>query len=159
MFLFTLLLTGSLVLPLKTILSGALSICGSFAILMLVFQDNHGAQLLQFRNNFECLDPIQLLFVAVVAFGLALDYEVFLLGRIQEVFRRTGDCHYAIAKGVSSSARVISIASVLICCAIGSVSQWGKGRRGEGEGKGGATTYCTAAPTTLSYRDSGRALP
>jgi RND superfamily putative drug exporter len=122
MFVFTLLLTGSLVLPVKTILTGGLSISASFALLMFVFQDNHGTELLQFNNNLNCLDPIQLLFVFVVAFGLSLDYEVFLLGRIQELFLRTGDCDYAIAKGVSSSARVISIASILICCAIGWVS-------------------------------------
>eukprot|EP00597_Dinobryon_sp_UTEXLB2267_P009533 CAMPEP_0170083110 /NCGR_PEP_ID=MMETSP0019_2-20121128/18516_1 /TAXON_ID=98059 /ORGANISM="Dinobryon sp., Strain UTEXLB2267" /LENGTH=786 /DNA_ID=CAMNT_0010298289 /DNA_START=245 /DNA_END=2605 /DNA_ORIENTATION=- len=119
MFVFTLLLTGSVVLPLKTIATAGLSISASFALLMFVFQDNRGARLLQFRNNLRCLDPIQLLFVFVVAFGLSLDYEVFLLGRIQELFLRTGDAQYAIAKGVSSSARVISVASVLICCAIG----------------------------------------
>eukprot|EP01037_Dinobryon_pediforme_P045229 gene45229-57592_t len=118
MFVFVLLLTGSLVMPVKTIVAAALSITASFAFLMFVFQNNNGSDLLQFDNNFECLDPIQLIFVFVVSFGLSLDYEVFLLGRIQEIFERTGDSNYAVVKGVASSSRVITIAAILICCAI-----------------------------------------
>lgn len=119
MFLFILLLTGSLVLPIKTIATAALSITGSFGFLMFVFQDNNGSSFLQFNNNFNCLDPIQLLFIFLVAFGLALDYEVFLLGRIQELYEKTGDSDYAIVKGISSSSRVISLAAILICTAVG----------------------------------------
>ena len=106
-------------MPFKTIVTAGLSITASFAFLMFVFQNNNGSDFLKFDNNFECLDPIQLLFVFVVSFGLSLDYEVFLLGRIQEIFERTGDSNYAVVKGVASSSRVITIAAILICCAIG----------------------------------------
>jgi RND superfamily putative drug exporter len=119
MCLFIFLLTGSLVLPIKTIFTAVLSITGSFAFLMFVFQNNNGASFLHFKNNLNCLDPIQLLFIFLVAFGLALDYEVFLLGRIQELYEKTGDSDYAIVKGIASSSRVISLAAILICTAVG----------------------------------------
>jgi uncharacterized membrane protein YdfJ with MMPL/SSD domain len=119
MFFFIMMLTGSIILPLKTIMISFLSIAGSFAFLMFVFQNNDGADFLQFNNNFNSLDPIQLLFIFVVSFGLSLDYEVFIMGRIQEIYENTGDNNYATAKGVSSSARSVTIAAILICTAIG----------------------------------------
>jgi uncharacterized membrane protein YdfJ with MMPL/SSD domain len=118
MFFFVLLLTGSVILPFKSVLSSGLSITSSFAFVMFVFQNGNGSNFLHFRNNFRCLDPTQLLFIFVVAFGLSLDYEVFILGRIQEVYMRTGDNNYAIAKGVSSSARSVTVAAILICTAV-----------------------------------------
>jgi len=116
---FVFLLTGSIILPFKTIAMSFLSITASFAFLVLVFQDNKSSKLITFNNNFGCLDPVQLLFIFVISFGLSLDYEVFILGRIQEVYERTGDNNYAIAKGISSSARSVTIAAVLICIAVG----------------------------------------
>lgn len=119
MSIFILLLTGSLFLPIKTIVTSGLSISASFALLVLIFQDGYGSDFLNFENNFDCLDELQLLFIFVVAFGLSLDYEVFILGRIQEIYERTGNNNYAISKGVSSSARTVSIAALLVCIAIG----------------------------------------
>lgn len=119
MMLFVFLLTGSIFLPLKAIAMSFLSITASFAFLVLVFQDNNSSPLITFNNNFGCLDSVQLLFIFVVSFGLSLDYEVFILGRIQEIYERTGDNSYAIAKGISSSARSVTIAAILICIAVG----------------------------------------
>lgn len=119
MYFFLLLLTGSVFLPFKAILVSCLSIMGSFAFVMFVFQYNNGSDFLHFYNNGFCLDPLQLLFIFSVAFGLSLDYEVFILGRMQEVYKRTGSNAYAIAKGISSSARSVSVAAILVVCAIG----------------------------------------
>ena len=116
---FVVLLTGSLVLPLKVVVTSFLSISSSFAFMMFVFQNGDGADVLNFNNNFNCLDELQLLFIFVVAFGLSLDYEVFILGRIQELYEKTGDHQYAVAKGVSSSAKSVSMAAILLCTAIG----------------------------------------
>ena len=116
---FVVLLTGSLVLPLKVVVTSFLSISSSFAFMMFVFQNGDGADVLNFNNNFSCLDELQLLFIFVVAFGLSLDYEVFILGRIQELYEKTGDHQYAVAKGVSSSAKSVSMAAILLCTAIG----------------------------------------
>jgi RND superfamily putative drug exporter len=119
MYVLVLLLTGSVLLPIKSIICAALSVCASFGILVLVVQEGNGSELLQFRNNFVCLDPIQLVFIFVVSFGLSLDYEVFMIGRIQEIYELTGDTKFAVAKGVQTSARAITIAAVLLCTAVG----------------------------------------
>lgn len=119
MFFFLVLLTGSIFLPIKAIVVSCLSIMGSFAFVMFVFQNNNGSSFLHFYNDGECLDPLQLLFIFSVSFGLSLDYEVFILGRMQEVYKRTGSNAYSIAKGISSSARSVSVAAVLVVCAIG----------------------------------------
>ena len=90
MYVLVLLLTGSIILPIKTIICAVLSVCSSFGILVQVIQENNGSTFLHFDNTKECLDPIQLVFIFIVAFGLSLDYEIFMLGCIQEVYERTG---------------------------------------------------------------------
>jgi predicted RND superfamily exporter protein len=116
---FVVLLTGSIVLPIKTIFCAGLSICASFGVLVLVIQQNAGASVLNFYNNAGCLDPLQLIFIFVVSFGLSLDYEVFMLGRIQELYERTGDNQEAVARGIQSSARTVTLAAALLCTAVG----------------------------------------
>lgn len=120
LYVFVMILTKSIVLPVKAMIIAMLSLCSSFGFLVLVIQDGHGQHLLQFRNNLECLDPLQLIFIFVVAFGLSLDYEVFLLGRIQEVYHKTGDTKHAVARGIQSSTRSITLAAVLLCATVGS---------------------------------------
>jgi uncharacterized membrane protein YdfJ with MMPL/SSD domain len=89
-FVFILLLTGSVVMPFKAIITTFLSLCASFGFLVLIIQEGHGSDLLEFRNNLACLDPLQMIFIFLVAFGLSLDYEIFMLGRVQEIYRKTG---------------------------------------------------------------------
>lgn len=119
MYVFITLLTGSIVLPLKAIFCAGLSLCASFGALVLVIQDGHGDELLQFRNNLHCLDPLNLVFIFVVAFGLSLDYEVFILGRVQEIYLQTHDNVYAVAKGIQTSARSVTMAAVLLTATVG----------------------------------------
>ena len=91
-YVFVLLLTGSVLIPVKAIITSFLSLCGSFGFLVLIIQEGHGSDLLQFRNNLACIDPLQLIFIFLVALGLSLDYEIFMLGRVQEIYRKTGEC-------------------------------------------------------------------
>lgn len=90
-FVFILLLTGSLIMPIKAILTTFLSLCASFGFLVLIIQQGHGSDLLEFHNNLACLDPLQMIFIFLVAFGLSLDYEIFMLGRVQEIYLKTGE--------------------------------------------------------------------
>lgn len=119
MFVLVLLLTGSIVLPLKTIATSFLSLSASYGLMTLVFQENNGASFLRFRNDSHCLDTLQMIFIFVVSFGLSLDYEIFMLGRIQEIYSVTKDNNYAIAQGIQSSARSVTMAAILLCTAIG----------------------------------------
>ena len=93
---FITLLTGSVVMPIKAIVTTFLSLCASFGFLVLIIQEGNGSDLLEFRNNLRCLDPLQMIFIFLVAFGLSLDYEIFMLGRVQEVYLKTGISNYLI---------------------------------------------------------------
>jgi RND superfamily putative drug exporter len=122
MYFLIILLTGSIILPLKAIACAGLSICASFRFLVLVIQDGCGEKFLQFDNNFRCLDQLQLIFIFVVTFGLSLDYEVFLLGRIQEIYQKTMNNTFVVAQGISTistSGSTVTLAAASLCTAIG----------------------------------------
>jgi len=103
----------SLVLPLKAILMNTLSILASYGALVVVFQDGFLHQVLGFTplGYVEASSPI-LLFFAL--FGLSMDYEVFLLSRVQEAFWQTGDNTRAVALGMQRSGGIITSAAVIV---------------------------------------------
>src|SRR6266480_4522296 len=96
----------SLILPLKAILMNTLSILASYGALVVIFQNGFLHQLLGFTplGFVEASGPI-LLFCSL--FGLSMDYEVFLLSRIQEAFWQTGDNTRAVALGLQRSGGII----------------------------------------------------
>ena len=103
----------SLLLPLKAILMNTLSILASYGALVVIFQDGFLHQLLGFTplGFVEASSPI-LLFCAL--FGLSMDYEVFLLSRIQEAYWQTGDNTQAVALGLQRSGGIITSAAVIV---------------------------------------------
>jgi len=108
-----LLLFRSLVLPLKAILMNTLSILASYGALVVIFQDGFLHQVLNFTplGFVEASGPI-LLFCSL--FGLSMDYEVFLLSRIQEAFWQTGDNTKAVALGLQRSGGIITNAAIIV---------------------------------------------
>jgi putative drug exporter of the RND superfamily len=106
------LLLGSVVLPLKAVVMNLLSISASFGALVWVFQDGHGAQLLGFEA--ASIDPSTPVIMFCIVFGLSMDYEVLLLSRIQEEYRRTGDNTHAVAEGLERSGRLITGAAAIM---------------------------------------------
>jgi RND superfamily putative drug exporter len=103
----------SLVLPLKALIMNTLSILASYGALVVIFQNGFLHQLLGFSplGFVEASSPI-LLFCSL--FGLSMDYEVFLLSRIQEVFWQTGDNRRAVALGLQRSGGIITSAAVIV---------------------------------------------
>ncbi len=103
----------SLLLPLKAIVMNTLSILASYGALVVIFQDGFLHQLLGFTplGFVEASSPI-LLFCAL--FGLSMDYEVFLLSRIQEAFWQTGDNTQAVALGLQRSGGIITSAAIIV---------------------------------------------
>jgi RND superfamily putative drug exporter len=103
----------SVLLPLKAILMNTLSILASYGALVLIFQDGFLHQVLGFTplGFVEASSPI-LLFCSL--FGLSMDYEVFLLSRIQEAFWQTGDNKRAVALGLQRSAGIITSAAIIV---------------------------------------------
>ena len=103
----------SLVLPLKAIVMNTLSIMASYGALVIIFQNGFLHQLLNFTplGFVEASSPI-LLFCAL--FGLSMDYEVFLLSRVQEAFWQTGDNTRSVALGLERSGGIITSAAVIV---------------------------------------------
>jgi putative drug exporter of the RND superfamily len=106
-------MTRSLVLPLKALVMNVLSLGATFGALVWVFQDGHLSGLLGFSPP-GSLDLVIPVIVFVFAFGLSMDYEVFLLDRIREVWLRTGDNDRAVAEGLQRSGRIITSAALLV---------------------------------------------
>ncbi len=112
-YLVLLLFFRSLILPLKAILMNTLSILASYGMLVVIFQNGFMHQVLGFTplGFVEASSPI-LLFCSL--FGLSMDYEVFLLSRIQEAFWQTGDNTRAVALGLQRSGGIITSAALIV---------------------------------------------
>jgi RND superfamily putative drug exporter len=106
------LLTGSVVLPLKAVIMNILSIGASFGALVWVFQQGHLSSLLNFTP--AALDPSVPVLLFCLVFGLSMDYEVLLISRIQEEYRKTGDTTQAVAQGLEKSGRLITGAAAIM---------------------------------------------
>ena len=107
------LMTGSVVVAAKAVLMNVLSLGATFGTLVWVFQDGHLAGLLGF-DPVGSLDATMPLVIFIFAFGLSMDYEVFLLSRIKEAWDATGDNDVAVARGLQRSGHIITSAALLI---------------------------------------------
>jgi len=107
------LLTGSVVLPLKAVITNLFSISASFGALVFVFQQGHFSQLLSFTP--QSIDPSIPVILFSIVFGMSMDYEVLLISRIQEEYRRTGDNQRGVALGLEKSGRLITGAAAIMC--------------------------------------------
>jgi RND superfamily putative drug exporter len=106
------LLTGSLILPLKAVVLNLLSISASFGALVWIFQDGHLSGLLGFTP--QSIDPSVPVILFAIVFGMSMDYEVLLVSRVQEEYKRTGDNTHAIAEGLERSGRLITGAAAIM---------------------------------------------
>jgi putative drug exporter of the RND superfamily len=107
------LMTGSVVVPVKAIVMCILSLGASFGALVWVFQDGHLSGLLGFDSP-GMVDITVPVLIFVFAFGLSMDYEVFLLSRIKEAWDQTGDNDLAVALGLQRTGRIVTSAAALI---------------------------------------------
>ncbi len=114
-FLVLMVMLRSLILPLKAVLMNLLSIGAAFGILVAIFQWGWLDGFLGFESQ-GALDTINVPLIFAVVFGLSMDYEVFLMSRIRERYMRHGDNERAVAEGLSSSARTISSAALIMTC-------------------------------------------
>jgi putative drug exporter of the RND superfamily len=107
------LMTGSVVVPVKAIVMNVLSLGASFGALVWVFQEGHLSGPLGFDPP-GMVDITVPVLIFVFAFGLSMDYEVFLLSRIKEAWDQTGDNDRAVALGLQRSGRIVTSAAALI---------------------------------------------
>ncbi len=107
------LLFGSVVIPIKAVIMTLLSITASFGALVFIFQDGNFADVLGFRSPGFTVAGNPIIMFSVL-FGLSMDYEVLLLSRIQEAYRRTGDNRASVAEGLAKTAGVITGAALIM---------------------------------------------
>ncbi|GGW64157.1 MMPL family transporter [Streptomyces xantholiticus] len=108
------LFTGSVLLPLKAIVLNLLSMCATFGAMVWIFQEGH---LSGWFGDFTVTGALVttapvLMFCA--AFGMSMDYEVFMLSRIKEEYERTGDTRGAVAAGLAQVGGLITAAAALL---------------------------------------------
>jgi RND superfamily putative drug exporter len=104
---------GSLLVPLKAIVVNLLSLTATFGAMVWIFQEGHLSGVLDFTATGQ-LDVAMPILMFCIAFGLSMDYEVFLLSRIKEEHDRTGDNTQAVAAGLASTGRLITAAALVL---------------------------------------------
>jgi putative drug exporter of the RND superfamily len=106
-------MTGSVVVPVKAVLLNFLSLTATFGVLVWVFQEGHFAGLFGVTSTGR-IDVFTPILMFCVAFGLSMDYEVFLLARIKECYDLSGDNVGSVAEGLARTGRVVTAAALLL---------------------------------------------
>jgi RND superfamily putative drug exporter len=111
-------MTGSLVVPVKAMLMNVVSLGATFGVLNAVFEHGFGSSVLH-TVHVNGIDPFVIISVFAFAFGLSMDYEVFLLSRIREYVERGFDTDVAVRRGLQHSGRIITSAALLMVVVFG----------------------------------------
>jgi putative drug exporter of the RND superfamily len=106
-------MTGSLLVPVKAVVLNLLSLTATFGAMVWIFQSGHLAHLLHFTPT-GTIDTTTPILMFCIAFGLSMDYEVFLLSRIKEEHDRTGDNVASVAVGLERTGRIVTAAALLL---------------------------------------------
>src|SRR6478672_1766668 len=114
MFVLLFLFTGSVFLPFKALLLNALSLTATFGAMVFVFQEGHLGWLIGKPTVTGLIDITLPILVFCIAFGLSMDYQVFLISRIRERYLMTGDNVESIAVGLGLTGRIITSAAGIL---------------------------------------------
>jgi uncharacterized membrane protein YdfJ with MMPL/SSD domain len=112
-FLLMLVTFRSIVIPIKAIVLNLLSVGAAYGVLVLVFQQGHGESLLGFTSNGGVTNWLPL-FLFVVLFGLSMDYHVFILSRVRELYDRGLSNDDAVKQGISTTSGTVTSAAVVM---------------------------------------------
>jgi putative drug exporter of the RND superfamily len=106
------LFTGSIVQPLRALVCNALTLGATLGIMVLVFQEGFGSSVLGFTP--QPLDMSMLVLLFCIAFGLSMDYEVFVISRIKERHDAGATVEEATIHGLAHTGRIVTTAAALI---------------------------------------------
>ena len=106
--------TGSIILPIKAVLLNFMSLAATLGLLTSIFIDGHFGFLVGSFTNTGTLDTSSVVLIAIVAFGLSMDYELFLLSRIKEEHDAGHSNVDSVAFGLQRSARIITAAAFIL---------------------------------------------
>jgi RND superfamily putative drug exporter len=107
------LMTGSILVPVKALVLNLLSLSATFGAMVFVFQEGHFAGLLNFTAT-GTLDSAMPVLMFCIAFGLSMDYEVFLLSRIKEEHDAGADNVASVAVGLERTGRIVTAAAAIL---------------------------------------------
>jgi len=109
----------SVLVPLKAVVLNCVSVSAAFGITVLVFQHGYGASFFGLSGPTEAIFVVVPVLVFATVFGLSMDYEVFLLTRVKEVFDKTGRNDHATMEGLSATASTITFAAAIMIAVFG----------------------------------------
>jgi RND superfamily putative drug exporter len=118
-FLLLLVVFRSILVPLKAALLNLLGIGAAYGVIVMVFQWGWGASLFGVSESLPIIAFLPM-FMFAILFGLSMDYEVFLMSRIREEWLRCRDNRRSVCAGISSTARVITAAAIIMISVFGS---------------------------------------
>lgn len=99
-------------IPLKAIVMNAASLSATFGVIVWIFQEGHLVE----QADISLMIPV---FTFGIVFGLSMDYEVFLISRIQEAYLQTHDNDYATLKGLTNTSKIITSAALIMIVVTG----------------------------------------
>jgi len=108
----------SVLVPLKAVIMNLLSLGAAFGVVVAIFQWGWGASILNLDK--APIEPFVPMMLFAIVFGLSMDYEVFLLSRIREAWKQSGDSRESVADGLAATARVITAAALIMVFVFGS---------------------------------------
>jgi RND superfamily putative drug exporter len=109
----------SILVPVKAAVLNLLSIGAALGIITFVFQDGHLASLLGVETTGP-IEPFLPVMLFAIIFGLSMDYEVFLVGRMHEEWEHTRDAHLAVRHGLALTGKVVMAAAIIMISVFGS---------------------------------------
>ncbi|MGA9345937.1 MAG: MMPL family transporter, partial [Nocardioidaceae bacterium] len=112
-FLLLMVLFRSVLVPIKAAVMNLLSVAAAYGVLVMVFQWGWAASLIGLESTMPIISFIPL-FMFAILFGLSMDYEVFLLSRVREEYRRHGDNTRAVIEGIAGTGRTITAAALIM---------------------------------------------
>ena len=108
----------SILVPIKAAAGFLISIAASMGLVVWIFQDGNLAELFSVSQEGPIVSFLPILLIGIL-FGLAMDYEVFLVSRMRERFVKTGDAQEAIVTGYGQSGRVVTAAAIIMTAVFG----------------------------------------
>lgn len=109
----------SLLIPLKAVVLNLLAVFASYGALVLVFVEGHGSNIMGLAEPIQAVFPATPILVFCAAFGISMDYEVFLISRIAEARRNNKDEAAAIVEGLTKTGRLITSAAAIMVTVFG----------------------------------------
>jgi putative drug exporter of the RND superfamily len=104
----------SIVLPIKAVVLNLISLLAAYGIIVFIFQDGHGSQAIWGVPATHAIIPWIPLMIFAFLFGLSMDYEVFMLTRMREIYDETGDTVTAISLGLARTGKLVTSAALVL---------------------------------------------